>query len=253
MSVGFAAEGRVAVITIDRTEVRNAVDRATAKEIAGALDELDVRDDLTVGILTGAGGFFSAGMDLKAFGASGERPIAAGRGAFGICGCPPDKPLIAAVEGQALGGGLEIALACDCIVAAEDARFGLPEVTRGLVAAAGGVVRLPRRIPQNVAMELVITGEPVGAQRARELGLVNRVVAPGRAVAAARKLAAVVAGNAPLAVRTSKRIVADSADWATGELFERQASLVDPVRSSEDAKEGARAFVEKRAPVWQSR
>jgi enoyl-CoA hydratase/carnithine racemase len=251
--VTFDVRDGVAVVTLDRPEVRNAIDRATAEAISATLDELDARDDVVVGVLTGAGGVFSAGMDLKAFSASRERPISETRGAFGICGQPPEKPLIAAVEGRALGGGLEIALACDCIVAAEDAAFGLPEVKRGLVAAAGGAVRLPQRIPRNVAMELIITGAPIGAQRARELGLVNRLAAPGEALTVALALAAEVAPNAPLAVRTSTRIVRESAVWPDAELFERQRPLVDAVRSSADAGEGARAFVEKRAPVWQGR
>jgi enoyl-CoA hydratase/carnithine racemase len=245
--------GGVAVITIDRPQVRNAIDRATAEEIAAALDELDARDDAVAGVLTGAGGLFSAGMDLKAFSASGERPISERRGAFGICGSPPEKPIIAAVEGKALGGGFEIALACDCIVAAADAAFGLPEVKRGLVAAAGGVVRAPQRLPRNLAMELVITGEPLPAARAYELGLVNRLAPTGQALAEALVLASKIAPNAPLAVKTSKRIVNESAVWPDGELFDRQRPWVDVVRNSEDAREGARAFVEKRAPAWQGR
>jgi enoyl-CoA hydratase/carnithine racemase len=252
-TVTFEASGGLAVITIDRPQVRNAVDRATADALATALDELDARDDVTVGVLTGAGGFFSAGMDLKAFSASGERPISESRGSFGICGRPPEKPLIAAVEGKALGGGFEIALACDWIVAAVDAAFGLPEVRRGLVAAAGGLVRLPQRIPRNVAMEMVITGESIGALRAQALGLVNAVATSGEALDRARVVAEVVAVNAPLAVKTSKRVLRESALWPDDELFERQAPLIDGVRNSEDAKEGARAFVEKRPPVWHGR
>jgi enoyl-CoA hydratase/carnithine racemase len=240
----------IALITLDRPEVRNAVDRATAEAISAALDEVDTRADIRVAVLTGTGTVFSAGMDLKAFSATGERPIVAGRGAFGIVERPPAKPLIAAVEGRALGGGFEIALACDLIVAGENAQFGLPEVKRGLVAAAGGVLRLPRRIPRTVAMELVLTGEPVSAARALALGLVNRVVAAGTAAEQARALAAAIAANAPLAVRTAKLLVDRSADWHADEAFARQAPHTDLVRSSLDAAEGARAFVEKRAPVW---
>jgi enoyl-CoA hydratase/carnithine racemase len=240
----------IAVSTLDRPEVRNAVDLPTAEAIAAALDELDDRPDIRGGVLTGTGSVFSAGMDLKAFSATGERPLTKNRGAFGIVESPPAKPLIAAVEGKALGGGFEIVLACDLIVAAEDAWFGLPEVRRGLVAAAGGVLRLPRRIPRAVAMELALTGEPVTAARALELGLVNRVAPTGTAVAAATALAAVVSANAPLAVRTVKLLVGHAADWPAEEAFARQAPYTDAVRSSDDAAEGARAFVEKRAPEW---
>jgi enoyl-CoA hydratase/carnithine racemase len=240
----------IAVITLDRPEVRNAIDRPTAEAIAAALDEMDDRPDVCVGVLTGAGKIFSAGMDLKAFSATGERPVTKDRGGFGIVEGPPAKPLIAAVEGKALGGGFEIALACDLIVAAEDAWFGLPEVKRGLVAAAGGVLRLPRRIPHTVAMELALTGEPVNAHRALELGLINRVVPAGTAVEAARDLAAHITANAPLAVRTAKLLVNHAADWPADEAFARQAPYTDAVRSSKDAAEGARAFVEKRLANW---
>ncbi|WP_067671421.1 crotonase/enoyl-CoA hydratase family protein [Nocardia miyunensis] len=247
--VRFEVADRIAVITLDRPERRNAVDLPTAQAISAALDELDARDDVSVGVLTGAGGIFSAGMDLKAFSATKERPITE-RGGFGIVERPAAKPLIAAVEGKALGGGFEIALACDLIVAADNAEFGLPEVKRGLVAAAGGVLRLPRRIPPTVAKELVLTGEPISAARAQDLGLVNRVVPAGTAADHARTLAAAIAANAPLAVRTAKLLIDESADWPAAEAFARQAPHTDAVRSSRDAAEGARAFVEKRAPAW---
>jgi enoyl-CoA hydratase/carnithine racemase len=249
-TVQFDVADAIATITLNRPGVRNAVDRPTAEAISAALDEMDARADVSVGVLAAAGAVFSAGMDLKAFSATGERPMTGTRGAFGIAERPPAKPLIAAVEGKALGGGFEIALACDLIVAAEDAQFGLPEVKRGLVAAAGGVLRLPRRIPRSIAMELILTGEPVGARRAFDLGLVNRVVPRGTAAAEARKLAAAIAVNAPLAVRAAKLLVEESADWPFAEAFARQAPHTDGVRSSADAAEGARAFVEKRAPVW---
>src|SRR3954449_13413382 len=158
----------VLVITLNRPEARNAVNRAAAEGIAAAIDELDDDNELRVGVITGAGGTFSAGMDLKAF-VAGERPHVEGRGSAGIVQRPPRKPLIAAVEGWALAGGFEVALACDLIVAARDARFGIPEVKRGLVAAAGGLIRLPRRIPYHLAMELALTGDPVGAERAAEM------------------------------------------------------------------------------------
>lgn len=249
-AIRYEAADGVAVITIDRPEVRNAIDRPTAEAISAALDRLDEEREVTVGILTGAGGGFSAGMDLKALRATGERPVAEPRGAFGIVRQPPDKPLIAAVEGPALGGGCEIALACDLIVASSEARFGLPEVKLGLVAAAGGVIRLPQRIPQGLAMEAALTGEPIPAVRAHELGLVNRVTEPGAALDGARELASAVAAAAPLAVRTSKRIIRESRDVSLAEAFELQAPLIDEIRTSADAAEGTKAFVEKRKPEW---
>jgi enoyl-CoA hydratase/carnithine racemase len=182
--------------------------------------------------------------------ATGQRPITATRGAFGIVERPPAKPLIAAVEGAALGGGLEIALAADVIVAANNAKLGLPEVARGLVATAGGVIRLPNRIPRALALEMIMTGAPIAAERAAEIGLVNRVVAPGEALAEARKLAEVIAGNAPMAVRAAKAVATQSAQWRDGEAFALQRKYTDAVRDSADAKEGAAAFVEKRTPVW---
>ncbi|MGW4804559.1 crotonase/enoyl-CoA hydratase family protein [Kitasatospora sp. NPDC004272] len=242
----------VAVITINRPEARNAVDRAVAEGVAAALDVLDARDDLTVGVITGTGGTFCAGMDLKAF-LRGERPVVEGRGLAGLTEAPPAKPLIAAVEGHALAGGCEIVLACDLVVAAEDARFGLPEVKRGLVAAAGGLMRLPERIPRQVAMELALTGGFLDAPRAHALGLVNRLTANGGALAGARALAAEIAANGPLAVRATKRIVTEAPGWPAAERWRRQRALIDPVFASEDAKEGPRAFAEKRAPRWTGR
>ena len=252
-TVDFTVEDGIAVITIDRPKVRNAIDLQTARQLADALDRVDQRSDIRAALLTGTGKIFSAGMDLKAFSATGERPIVAGRGAFGICERATEKPLIAAVEGKALGGGFEIALACDLIVAAEDAQFGLPEVKRGLVAAAGGVLRLPRAIPQKIALELAMTGEPITAAQAHRLGVANRVVAPGEARAEALRLATAIAANAPLAVRTAKYLVKASVDWQQNELFDRQRRYTDKVRQSADAAEGARAFVEKRAPAWADR
>jgi len=252
-SIRYEPADGVALITIDRPQVRNAMDHEAAEALAAALDQLDADVGVSVGILTGAGGMFCAGMDLKALSATGQRPISESRGAFGICSRPPEKPLIAAVERFALGGGLEIALACDLIVAAEDAKLGLPEVKRGLVAAAGGVIRLPRRIPSAVAMELALTGDTLPATRALELGLISRVTPAGETLAAAQELAVAIAVNAPLAIRTAKRIINESADWAIAEAFDRQHPLVQVVRESEDAKEGAQAFVEKRAPVWKGR
>jgi enoyl-CoA hydratase/crotonobetainyl-CoA hydratase len=240
----------VMVLTINRPARRNALDLPTAEALAAALDELEARSDVHVGVLTGAGGSFCAGMDLKAFAETGQRPITASRGGLGIVGRPPAKPMIAAVAGHVLGGGFEVALACDLIVAAEGTVFGLPEVKRGLVAAGGGAVRLTRRLPHHLAMELLLTGEPLPAARGAELGLVNRLVPPAELLQAARALAAVVARNAPLAVAATKRIAVESAEWPAAEAFTRQAAYSDPVRLSRDAAEGARAFTEKRPPVW---
>jgi enoyl-CoA hydratase len=244
--------GDVLVVTIDRPEARNAVNLAVAEGIAEAMDRLDGDDSLRAGILTGAGGTFCAGMDLKAF-VAGERPYVGDRGFAGITQRPPRKPLIAAVEGWALAGGFEVALACDLIVAARDARFGIPEVKRGLVAAAGALLRLPRRIPYHLAMELALTGEPIGAERAHAIGIVARLTDSGGAVAGAQELAALIARNGPLAIDASKRIVAAAADWGEAEGWERQGEIVGPVFASEDAREGATAFAEKRDPVWRGR
>jgi enoyl-CoA hydratase len=247
-AVRVEADGDVLVVTIDRPEARNAVNLAVAEGIAAALDRLDGDDALRVGVLTGGGGTFCAGMDLKAF-VAGERPHVEGRGFAGIVQRPPRKPLIAAVEGWALAGGFEVALSCDLIVAARDARLGVPEVKRGLVAAGGALIRLPRRISYHVAMELALTGDPIGAERAYELGIVSRLAAPGAALADARALAAVIAANGPLAVDATKRVVVADESGA----WERQAEIVGPVFASEDAREGSVAFAEKRPPVWRGR
>jgi enoyl-CoA hydratase len=239
----------VAVLTINRPQVRNAVNEAVASGLAAAIGELGPRADVSSFVITGAGGTFSAGMDLRAF-LSGENPLAGGRGFAGITERPPAKPIVAAVEGYALAGGFEIALACDLIVASEEAVFGLPEVTRGLVAGAGGLFRLPARVPYHVAMEIALVGDRVAAPRLYALGLVNRLVPPGQALAEARTLAAAVARNAPLAVAASKRIIAESADWPGAEAFARQNEIVQHVFTSADAIEGAAAFAEKRPPVW---
>jgi enoyl-CoA hydratase len=243
---------RIAVITINRPYARNAVNHAVSALMAQALDELDRRDDLTVGIITGAGGSFCSGMDLKAF-LAGENVTVEGRGLAGLTQAPPRKPLIAAVEGWALAGGCEVALACDLIVAANDARFGIPEVKRGLVAAAGGLIRLPRRIPSGIAMELALTGDPLPATDAYRLGLVNRLTEPGGALDGARELAARIAGNGPLAVTATKQILAQQHNWDIADAWTLQEPILRPVVGSQDAREGARAFTEKRAPVWAGR
>ena len=239
----------VITVTINRPEARNAANHAVAVGIAAAMDELDGNDALRVGIITGAGGTFCSGMDLKGF-LSGELPIVAGRGFAGVAEAPPRKPLIAAVEGYALAGGFELAISCDLIVAAEDAKFGIPEVKRGLVAGGGGLVRLPRQISPRLALELALTGDFVSAARAYEIGLVNRVVSSGGALAAAQELATAIAANGPLAVATTKRVIVESADWPASEMFAHQQPIIVPVFSSDDAREGATAFAEKRAPNW---
>jgi enoyl-CoA hydratase len=244
--------GGVLVITINRPNARNAQDAAVAHGIAAAVDELDESSDLRVGVLTGAGGTFSSGMDLKAF-LRGEKPDIPGRGLSGITKTPPRKPLIAAVEGWALAGGFELMLACDLVVAAETARFGIPEVKRGLLAGAGGVFITPRRIPFAIAMELILTGDPITAQRAYEVGLINRVTAEGGALEVALELAQTIAANAPYAVAVSKQIAVAALDWSREEGWPIQDELMAPVLVSEDAREGAAAFAEKRAPVWVGR
>ncbi|KII00448.1 enoyl-CoA hydratase [Streptomonospora alba] len=247
--VSFTAEDGVAVITINRPKAKNAVNAAVAQGIAAALDELDSRKDLVVGILTGAGETFSAGMDLKAF-MQGEVPTVEGRGFAGFAQRPPRKPLIAAVEGYALAGGFEAVLACDLVIAAEDAKFGIPEVKRGLVAGGGGLLRLQHRIPRNIAMEFALTGDFVEAPRMAELGLVNSVTASGGALEGARGLAGRIAANAPLSVAVSKQVIGASEDWSSDEMWQRQDEITGPVFVSHDAMEGAAAFAEKRAPQW---
>jgi enoyl-CoA hydratase len=244
--------GSVLLITLNRPAVRNAVDGAVAAGVAGALDELDGDDELSVGILTGAGGFFCAGMDLGAF-VRGESPWFGDRGFAGIAQRAARKPLIAAIERFAVAGGMEIALACDLIVAARGAKLGIPEAKRSLVAAGGALLRLPRRMPYHVVMELALTGELLPAERFHELGVVNRLAEPGGALTAALELAAQVAKSGPLALAASKRILQEQWDWPSAEMWERQRAISGPVFESEDAKEGASAFKEKRDPVWRGK
>jgi enoyl-CoA hydratase len=242
----------VLLITLNRPDARNAVNLAVAEGIASALDTLDGDDDLTVGVLTGAGKGFSAGMDLKAF-VTGERPWVGDRGFAGIVRRSARKPLIAAVEGFAMAGGLEIALACDLLVASRDARLAIPEVKRSLVAAGGALRRLPQRLPLGVALEMALTGDPISAQRGYELGLVNRLTDPGGAVDAALELAAAIAKNGPLALDATKQILYAQRDWSDRHFWDEQSRISDPVFASADAREGATAFSEKREPVWQGR
>jgi enoyl-CoA hydratase len=242
----------VGVLTLNRPEAKNAVDLATTEALAAAVDEFEARDDVAVLVLTGAGGTFCAGMDLKAF-ARGERPRIEGRGFAGLTEAPPVKPLIAAVEGWALAGGCELVLTADLVVAARDARFGIPEVKRGLFAAGGGVLRLAKALPYQRAMEMALTGDPLPAEEAHRFGLVNVLTEPGGALAGARELAARIAANGPLAVRASKQLIAGSVGWTDRAALDAQVELADTVFASADALEGARAFAEKRAPVWQGR
>ena len=245
-------ENGILIVTINRPDQRNAVNGGVCSGIAGALDLLDSSPDLRVGVLNGNGSAFCAGMDLKAF-AAGEQVRDPSRGFGGIVERPPAKPLIAAVEGWALGGGFEIVLACDMVTAGKGARFGLPEVRRGLAARGGGVFRLPRRLPHALAMELIVTGAPLDAARAEQFGLVNRLVDDGQALTAALELAAQIAANAPMSVRASKAVALESGDWPLAEGFQRQRAYLEPVFASQDAAEGVAAFRERRDPVWQDR
>lgn len=240
--------GNVLIVTLNRPEAKNAANKALAEGVAAAMDWLDSNNDLRVGIITGAGGTFCSGMDLKGF-LAGERPHIPGRGFAGLTESPPRKPLIAAVDGYALAGGFEIALACDMIVANVDSKFGIPEVKRGLAAAAGGLVRLPRQIPQRLAMELALTGDFISAARAYEMGLINRIV-PGVALDGALELAEAISANGPLAVAASKQVIREQQDWSQADQWAKQFELTAAVFTSNDAREGAAAFAQKRAPNW---
>lgn len=239
----------IVTITINRPGQRNAVNRAVSYGVCEAVDELDRNPDLHVGILTGAGGNFCSGMDLKAF-LRGEVTRVEGRGILGIAMTPPKKPLIAAVEGYALAGGFESVLACDLVVAASNAQFGLPEVKRGLAAAAGGLLRLPRLLPPRIAMEIALTGDMIGAARLAQFGLINILTEPGKALEAARDLARRILANAPLSIAASKRVIVEQRDWPLSEMWERQTGITAPVLASNDAREGAAAFAERRPPNW---
>jgi enoyl-CoA hydratase len=242
----------VLTMTINRPGQKNAVDHEVAVKLADAVDTLDGDPALSVGILTGAGGSFCAGMDLKAF-ARGELPVLSGRGFGGLTRAAISKPLIAAVEGWAVGGGFELALACDLIVAAEDARFGFPEVTRGLVASEGGLIRLPHSLPYHIAIGMLLTGDPLQATVAKQFGLVNELTESGSALTAAQALAGRVAANAPLALAAVKAVIRAAQGLDDAAAFSRQDELIVGVTGSEDAREGAQAFAEKRPPVWRGR
>lgn len=239
---------RILVVTINRPHAKNSVNAAVSRGLAAAMDRLDDDSQLSVAVLTGAGGTFSAGMDLKAF-ARGEEIAIPGRG-MGFTQRPPKKPVIAAVEGYALAGGTEIALATDIIVAAANAVFGIPEVKRGLVAGGGALLRLPRRVPYQIAVELALTGRNLPAARAHELGLVNYLTDSGGALAAALDLAEEITANGPLAIAATKKIIVEADGWSSDEAWKRQEDICIPVFASDDAREGARAFAEKRQAVW---
>lgn len=244
--------GKVLLITLNRPDARNSVNRELAEDMAATLDALDADDDLVVGVITGAGKGFSAGMDLKGF-AAGERPMLEGRGFAGIVERGARKPLVAAVEGFALAGGLEIALACDLLVAAKGARLGIPEAGVGLFAGAGALLRLPRQLPLNLAMEMALTAEPITAERGFELGLVNRLAEPGQAVQVAMELAERISRNAPLALLASKQILQEVNGLSNEQFWAYQEPFFERVFSSADALEGATAFAEKRPPNWTGR
>ena len=243
------SHGPVRVLRLHRPQARNAMTGSLARMIAAAIDDFEASDEWRIAVITGEGGHFCAGMDLKAF-TRGELPGDPQRGFGGLTEKPPRKPIIAAVEGYAVAGGFELALACDLIVAADNAQFALPEVCRGLVASAGGLMRLPKRLPYFLAMEMALTGDLLPAQRAWSQGLINRIVPPGQALEAALVLANHIARQAPLAVRVSKQIIVESAPWEPQQMFARQAPLVEAVIESQDSLEGAHAFEQKRPPVW---
>lgn len=243
--------GHVLIITLDRLETRNAFNRAMADEMEAIIDRYEADVTLRCAIIQANGPTFSAGQDLIAA-ARGDSASTPARGGFGVMRKPPTKPLIAAIEGQALAGGMELSLCCDIIVASNKAVFGLAETKRGLVAVGGGCFRLPRRVPHHIAMEMILTAEPKSAEEMHRLGYVNSLVAPGAALDEALRLASLIVRNGPLAVQASKEIAVRSSaeQWTDTEGWEKQVAIVAPVFNSADKQEGLRAFAEKRDPVW---
>lgn len=252
VNVATELDGRALVISLNRPDARNAVNGQVAREMAAILDDLDADPNLRVGIIRGEGRGFSAGMDLKGF-LEGDMPSFEDRGFGGFAQKPPRTPLIAAIEGFAVAGGLEMALACDLIVAASDAKLGLPEVKRSLIAAGGGLLRLAQRIPYHVAAEIALTGDHIPVERLYQVGLINRVAEPGQALETALALAAQLVDNAPLGLELSKVVLEGAADWGLTEGWVQQEPLMERINNSEDAREGASAFAERRAPQWKGR
>ena len=250
----YEVDGHVATLTLNRPDQRNAVSPELALALEAAVQRFEQDDDVWVAVLTGAGPNFCAGADLKAIAAGRGAELSTQAGGFaGFVRCPRTKPVIAAVRGFALAGGTELVLACDLVVAGRDAQFGLPEVTRGIVAAAGGLFRLPRVLPPARAMELVLTADRLGAEEAHRWGMVNALVEPDDVLSAARELAERICRNAPLAVRESLAIARDALRIDDAEGWERSRAAMERVRDSEDAREGVQAFVEKRPARWTGR
>ena len=250
----YDVDGHVATLTLNRPDARNAINPELTTAMAAAMDRFEADDDVWVGILTGAGNGFCAGADLKALGAGRAAELVTAAGGFaGFVRYPRTKPMIAAVRGFALAGGTELTLACDLVVAGSDVTFGLPEVTRGIVAAAGGLFRLPRVIGQARALELILTADRMTAEEAYRLGMVNHVVEPDAVLDRARELAERICRNAPLAVRESLAIARDALLLTDEQAWERSAAAMDRVRGSDDAREGVTAFIEKRDAHWTGR